>query len=295
MGYNIESITITIKDILESYSFPDVMPHNDPWNSLTTDQIIENGKDKFFDFTFPWYSNDNEGLEDFKNLFLRRYYMRQIGTETTSLFKLYMQAKLMEKMPIYKQLYDSSLLEYNPLVNRKLSTIRTIENEKENTVKTTATGMSNSNNTEERTTAGETSGTSSTTNERNNEVNNQSVHSENPEVTVANNDYASSMDREKKTDEENSTESVEASGTENVTENLEGNQGTESSANSEETGDSRENENVNEEIEGFYGESQAEAILKFRETMLNLNKMICDDMESLFLGYYGGQDYGLNW
>ena len=119
-----ENITITIKDILQSYSFPDVIPHDEPWKSLTVDQIIENGKDKFFDFVFPWYADDKTGLDDFKNLFLRKNYMKQIGQETTAQFKLYVQARLMEKMPLYKQLYESALIEYDPLINRKITTTR---------------------------------------------------------------------------------------------------------------------------------------------------------------------------
>lgn len=298
-----ENITISIKDILQSYSFPDVIPHNEPWKSLTVDQIVENGKDKFFDFTFPWYADDNTGLEDFKNLFLRKNYMKQIGQETTAQFKLYVQARLMEKMPLYKQLYESSLLEYDPLVNRKVTTTtdETESEEKgkesENIVSTTATGTTEENNNNNR------SGTS--VEQRNSETsmstetNNQSVHSENPEITMANKDYASSMDRERKAESGNGNENVE--GNKTVNDNATEHNTSDSNASSHETGNLSENENRernkkgNETIEGFYGDSQADAILKYRETILNLNEMICNDMNDLFLGYYGGNSYGLCW
>lgn len=298
-----ENITISIKDILQSYSFPDVIPHNEPWKSLTVDQIVENGKDKFFDFAFPWYADDNTGLEDFKNLFLRKNYMKQIGQETTAQFKLYVQARLMEKMPLYKQLYESSLLEYDPLVNRKVRTTtdETESEEKgkesENIVSTTATGTTEENNNSNR------SGTS--VEQRNSETsmsietNNQSVHSENPEITMANKDYASSMDRERKAESGNGNENVE--GNKTVNDNATEHNTSDSNASSHETGNLSENENRernkkgNETIEGFYGDSQADAILKYRETILNLNEMICNDMNDLFLGYYGGNSYGLCW
>lgn len=306
-----ENITISVKDILQSYSFPDVIPHDDPWKSLTVDEIIQNGKDKFFDFTFPWYADDKTGLDDFKNLFLRKNYMKQIGQETTAQFKLYVQARLMEKMPLYKQLYESSLIEYDPLVNRKLTTTRDeTENkdkgkESENIVKTSGNGQTTENNTNEK--QGTSEDIQDITNNQegtlHSEVNNQSVHSENPEITMANKDYASSMDREKKTEEqsgsqsgtENTTNSKTAS--ENTTEKNQSN----SEASSTEEGNSTENEKEerslqgNELIEGFYGESQADAILKYRETILNINEMICNDMNDLFLGYYGGSSYGLCW
>lgn len=298
-----ENITISIKDILQSYSFPDVIPHNEPWKSLTVDQIVENGKDKFFDFAFPWYADDNTGLEDFKNLFLRKNYMKQIGQETTAQFKLYVQARLMEKMPLYKQLYESSLLEYDPLVNRKVRTTtdETESEEKgkesENIVSTTATGTTEENNNSNR------SGTS--VEQRNSETsmsietNNQSVHSENPEITMANKDYASSMDRERKAESGNGNENVE--GNKTVNDNATEHNTSDSNASSHETGNLSENENRernkkgNETIEGFYGDSQADAILKYRETILNLNEMICNDMNDLFLRYYGGNSYGLCW
>lgn len=326
-----ENITITIKDILQSYSFPDVIPHDEPWKSLTIDQIIENGKDKFFDFAFPWYADDKTGLDEFKNLFLRKNYMKQIGQETTAQFKLYVQARLMEKMPLYKQLYESSLIEYDPLVNRKITTTKSeTENkdkgkESENTVTTTGEGETIENNTSGREVTGE--GTQKRTNEQegtqvrtneqegvlHSEINNQTVHSENPEITMANKDYASTMDRGKKTEDQNTNQNISENTTNNqsssedttnnqsISENTSEKNQSNSEASSTEEGKSTENEKEernlqgNEVIEGFYGESQADAILKYRETILNLNEMICNDMNDLFLGYYGGNDYGLCW
>lgn len=298
-----ENITITIKDILQSYSFPDVIPHDEPWKSLTVDQLIENGKDKFFNFTFPWYADDNTGLDDFKNLFLRKNYMKQIGQETTAQFKLYVQARLMEKMPLYKQLYESSLIEYDPLVNRKLTTT-TNENENEergkeseNIVSNTATGRTEQNNDVNRN--GTSTENRNSDSNMNTETNNQSFHSENPEITMANKDYASTMDREKKTEAGSGSENVD--GNKYVNDSTIENNNSESSASSNESGNLTENEkkernkNGNETIEGFYGESQSDAILKYRETILNLNEMICNDMNDLFLGYYGGAEYGLSY
>lgn len=321
-----ENITITIKDILQSYSFPTI-PHNEPWKALSVNQIIENGKDKFFDFKFPWYAEDKTGLSEFEELFLRKNYMKQIGQETTAQFKLYLQARLMEKMPLYKQLYESSLIEYDPLINRKITTIHNeVENvekgkESENSVVTNANGNTTESNSTKREASGtgnqdtnrsvENSKDTTQTGERTNEINNQSIHSENPEITMANKDYASSMDRERKAEEEHTNLSSNISGNETTTENTENTQSitdtTEENNKSDSEAESTENATLtenekeernrdrNETVEGFYGDSQAEAILKYRETILNLNEMICNDMDDLFLGYYGGMDYGINW
>lgn len=257
MGRNFENITITVKDILQSYSFPNVIPHQNPWESMSADQIITAGKDQFFNFTFPWYSDDNAGLEEFKELFLHKYYMRQIGQETTGQFKLFLKSRLLEKMPYYKELYKTTLLEYDPLINRKWSRMTDELSEGNELVSQKATGNS------------KTQSTIST------ETNNQAVHSENPEVTVANNDYASTMDRERRKTDEN------------------GNASSKSQAQSNEERNKNENRNVKESMEGFEGNNQSEAIMKYREAIVNINEMLCNDMRDLFLGYYGGEDYAL--
>ena len=97
-----ENVTITIKEILESYSHNELSKAKYPWDSPSIDYIVSNGKERFFDFSFPWYADDKTGLKEFEELFLKKYYMRQIGTETVALFKLYLQSRLMEKMPLYK-------------------------------------------------------------------------------------------------------------------------------------------------------------------------------------------------
>lgn len=309
MEYGEENVTLRIKDILQNIYFFNNEYVESPCTSVSVDEIIDKTKDVFFDFQFPWYADDKTGLEEFKSLFLHKFYMRQIGSETIALFKLYVQSKLMEKMPTYKQLYETTLFEYDPLVNRKITTTteetenREQGKESNNVVNITGSGNTTENN--KNVSKGSSEGNQDRTNniqtERTTDINNQAVHSENPEITMANNDYASNMDRERKQETgngtEDTTENVSNSKTVNntVTEDNESN----SEANSNETGNLTENEkeekqrNNNEVMEGFYGDSQADAILKFRETILNLNEMICNDLKDLFLTYYGGLYNGL--
>lgn len=51
------------------------------------------------------------------NKILRHYWMQEIGFETAELFKRYLNQTLSEIMPYYNQLYTSELLEFNPLYN----------------------------------------------------------------------------------------------------------------------------------------------------------------------------------
>lgn len=51
------------------------------------------------------------------NKILRHYWFREIGFETAELFKRYLNQTLAEIMPYYNQLYKSELIEFNPLYN----------------------------------------------------------------------------------------------------------------------------------------------------------------------------------
>lgn len=63
------------------------------------------------------------------NKILHHYWMREIGFETAELFKRYLNDTLNEIMPYYNQLYRSELLEFNPLYNvDKTETGQTILN-----------------------------------------------------------------------------------------------------------------------------------------------------------------------
>lgn len=50
---------------------------------------------------------------------LRHYYTREIGLETVGLWKHFLCMRLNEIMPYYNQLYESAALEFNPLYNVK--------------------------------------------------------------------------------------------------------------------------------------------------------------------------------
>lgn len=52
---------------------------------------------------------------------LKHYYTREIGAETAGLWVLWMNTKLEEIMPYYNQLYESELIEFNPMHNMNLT------------------------------------------------------------------------------------------------------------------------------------------------------------------------------
>ena len=244
--------TIRICDILEECSYP-IIDKDNPWKIKSVDDIIKDGMEYFFSFDFPWYTDKtDQSLSDFKNLFLRMNYLESIGQENFSQFQLVMQSKLMEIMPRYKELYKTIQMEYDPLINRSYR----VERQEQ--------GLGNSN----------TKGTSETKGDstENLQQDTQDVHSENPEVSVADNNFASQMDRGKKKNV--NSVNTKANGT------------------TSSKSDSYYQNGGTETRKGYEGESMTDNIVKYRNAILNLNKMICDELHPVcFLHYFGGMYY----
>lgn len=75
--------------------------------------VIQNAIPKIFSFDWPIFDESYRNVLQTK--ILKHYYTREIGLETYGLWKLKLDTKLNEIMPYYNQLYKSALLEFNPL------------------------------------------------------------------------------------------------------------------------------------------------------------------------------------
>lgn len=78
-----------------------------------TNEIIQKAIPKIFNFDFPIFD------ESYRNVLctkiLKHYYTREIGLETFGLWQLKLDTKLNEIMPYYNELYKTELFEFNPL------------------------------------------------------------------------------------------------------------------------------------------------------------------------------------
>lgn len=107
----VSKYTTEVRNIVETYAgyderadYPDV------------DTCIDIAIPKIFDVdNIPVYVPEHKTLLFHK--ILLHYYQREIGFETTGLWKLKLNTKLKEIMPYYNQRYASELLEYDPLQN----------------------------------------------------------------------------------------------------------------------------------------------------------------------------------
>lgn len=229
--------TTTIRDILESY-----LTEEEKFSDLLVADIINKTMNKFFNFPFEWYSDDNIGLESFKRDFLLRYYNQYIGFETLGMFKTAFMSVVNLNMPKYKALFIAMSNGYDPLVNYDMHYDHHLTNDDKGSNEYSDTGT-----------------TKSTT-----DTDYQSIESDNPQVTIANNDYASSMTRGENNSTNNSTGSSTHKG--------------------EDTKHTDRKEDNHDY--GLTGKSQVDAISEFRAKYINLNKEIIDSCQTLFLAVW---------
>lgn len=175
---------------------------------------------------------------------LRHYYTREICCETLGRWKLFLSDKMKNIMPYYNQLYQSELIKIEPFV----SVYRSVSHEG-NGSETKTTNRNGTNNSNSR-----TDGSTDT----------WSYYSDTPQGGIEgleSNDYLT-----------------------NATHNL-GTDGTSTSLNGttsdNETGTGERSDSYVDKILGCEG-NQSEMLLKFRETFLNIDMMIIDELKDLF-------------
>lgn len=175
---------------------------------------------------------------------LRHYYTREICCETVGRWKLFLNDKMKNIMPYYNQLYQSELLKIQPLVSVEKSVTH------EGSGSETKTNNRNGTNTSYSRTDGST--------------NTWSYYSDTPQGGInglESNDYLT-----------NATQNV---GTDGTSSSLNGKN------NEVETGTGNRSDSYVDKVLGYDG-NQSEMLLKFRETFLNIDMMIIDELKDLF-------------
>lgn len=135
------SYTMQLKDIIDQSTIHQA--------SNTRDRI-EVGRKKLFDFDYPMF--DDAYRKAFETNFIRFFYMREIGFETDGLFKFQLESWLLINMPYFNKLFESELLQFDPLINSSVDITHNKKNDKtqndnRDTVNNSTTaGSSNSSN-----------------------------------------------------------------------------------------------------------------------------------------------------
>lgn len=263
-------------------------------------QVIAAALPKVFDFDFPIFDESYRSILETK--IIKHYYTREIGLETVGLWKLKLDTKLNEIMPFYNQLYKSQLLEFNPFYDVDLTRDHKLTREekaKQNgTVNTTEDTNVNETSSQDNTSESTINNTTGSTSK---EVTGASkIHydkySDTPQGSlqnVQNDTYLTNArmvnDTDNQTGETTVSGNDESHGT--TTSNTTGDVSTDTRRNLDVT--NTNNRDLNslddyiEHVKGKNGGASYSALLKeFRETFLNIDMMIIDDLSELFFNLW---------
>lgn len=102
--------TTEVRFICEKYAGKDISVD---YSSI--DSVIAAARPHIFDFNYPIFREEYKPRLESK--ILKHFYTREICAETVGLWKLFLNRKLNEIMPYYNQRYASELITFNPLHN----------------------------------------------------------------------------------------------------------------------------------------------------------------------------------
>lgn len=258
--------------------------------SMTADMVgqpivsrIEAAAKKIFDFDYPIWAEDYRPTLERK--ILMRYFNKEIGLETVGLWKFYLNERLNRIMPYYNQLYGSVVKEYD-FTNSVDMTETFTENETETTGDDMTSGR------ESNTTDNVTNTVQQSENVENNGTINDSGTNSNtrltsdlPQANYAGVDYGTQLV------EDNGTTGNDRTSHDTTERTANGTQKTDS------TGNVTENYKSNRDIERSrgreYGRNQKghtipiqDLILKYRDTLINIDNMIINELSDLFMTIY---------
>lgn len=270
--------TTELRYILERLAGCD---ESEPYNKIS--EIIEAARPKLFDFSYPIYDPAYKPVLETK--ILRHYYTREIGEETYGLFKLRLEDQLNLIMPYYNKLYESALLEYNPLY--------TVDYTEEHEGSKAGSNLSNKNATDASSSSGSDNRTLNTSLDKTGytlaETDNVdwTKYSDTPQggVTGLDNDtYLTNATKDTADDQTKTTYATKDAntGTDNVahthTENA--------THTGSEHGTYNDSDSYVNHVYGHQGGSYAALINEYRETLINIDKLIIDELNDCFMLLY---------
>lgn len=275
--------------------------------------VLDKSWDKIF--TTNWEIFDESYRKILCEKILRSYYTREICAETVGLWQLWLDSTLCEIMPMYNQLYKTTIYEFNPLYNTDMTTTftktvtgndsktTTGNNSKWNDVSTS----SKNTKTDDYTVKDSSKTDSTSKGNTNSESSNNDTFDETNKFNdtpqggvngIESGNYLTDIRMISRTgtttnsSDENSTSSLNGTYTnENLNKGTTVNEGTTRSnisetgtANASETGTSETTETWTEKVLGKNNsENYGQLLVEFRKSIINIDKMIIDELKPLFM------------
>ena len=239
----------TIYTILESIVNPDV-DLNEPAPEVKIKDLANAGRSTIFNFDYPLTSNITK--EKFETMILNHFLQRRIGFETVTAFRIQLDVKLNEIMPLYNKMFDA--LENWEIFNDGEVTTRTgTDNRTQNSTNNTNNNLTNHS----------TTSTNDISDRRNSEL------PQNQLEDLRNGSYVTNYNYDTNTNngEDNSTSQGSSTSTNNSSNNS--------------TNNSTDNNIYNETITRTPADKIA-IIKEMQENIKSIYTMIFKDLECLF-------------
>ena len=251
--------TIEVREVVNMFS-----NSNDELNVK-----IKTALPNIFNFDFPiWIESYRPILEE---KIVRHFFTREIGVETIELWQFYLAEKLNLIMPYYNNLYETTVKDYDYMNTVDYTDSYRVNKSEENNGEVISSGKGKTTGTENgRTTANGSTNESSTSN---------LYHSDFPQGNVNNStDYVTSGDTTTATangHSDNESTSVSSNSSES-----------ENSNNSNSNNKMDYEEDSQRKIKGNNGTPFTDLLIKYRESLINIDMLIINELNDLFMGIY---------
>lgn len=244
------------------------------------DALLEQAAPEVFNFDWPIYDEDYRLPLEVK--ILRFFYTREISEETVGLWKLRLQNRLCQIMPYYNQLYESAIYDFDPYNDVDVTRIMNYGSKVTVDKDTTDTTTYGSKIVEDTTTTNDTTYNTTITDTGNS----QDLYSDTPQGGlngISSNTYLTNA-RIKSDSNTNKKTGIDSNtGTDDTTTTKSGSDiviGTDDTT-TDKTGSDTET------IKGKRGgQAYIELLMKLRESFINIDRMILNDLEPLFFGLW---------
>lgn len=276
-----------LKDISESL-------YTDSTGKISSDPyvVIPVARTKIFDFNYELFDESYKAI--FEEKIIKHYYSRRICTNNYHQWKLWLDAKLNEILPYYNQLYRSATLELNPLYNFMVDVshqdsggdtlVGQSSNNKDLSMGTTTQNTHNRNK----------SGVDVTNTENVNK--NVNKYNDTPQGRLTDIEEGTYLTEATIVDDNGTGKSTITYGSKNeeafkeviTGKNIENVNGTK---NETLTTDRQ----YTEHVMGRKDASDADLLIRFRQTFLNIDLMVIDELNELFEGLFHPSDFGIDY
>lgn len=273
------------------------------------EDVIKKALPVVFDFSFPIFDESYRSVLETK--ILRHFYTREIGLETVGLWKLKLNTKLNEIMPYFNQLYNSQLYAFNPFYDVDLTrkhridgsgkrdTDTTSNTETEHKITVDETGNTTTDNTGSSTGEGTSENTEVRTGTNNQTDDFVEKYSDTPQGAITDlraDKYLTNATIRNDDRKQNTSDNVKNDGKTGSSVNTKDDTEVEESRNTETSGNNSSTTNGNvsatltntedylETVQGKNGgASYSKLLMEYRETFLNIDMMVIDRLEDLFM------------